>query len=134
MAYVKSTAHPHDDVVDADSEGAFAERDASSKGSGKRIRSVQVSDVGSHNGARAVTDEGLRMRNYYFGPSMVTVSRVKGMVDCGYFTDGMARVPREETIPEPSANKVVVFEEFFTAGLRMPPHPVLSDILLKFQV
>jgi hypothetical protein len=27
-----------------------------------------------------------------------------------------------------------VFEEFFTIGLRMPLHPVLSDILLKFQV
>jgi hypothetical protein len=27
-----------------------------------------------------------------------------------------------------------VFEEFFTAGPRMPPHPMLSDILLKFQV
>jgi tRNA A37 threonylcarbamoyladenosine synthetase subunit TsaC/SUA5/YrdC len=26
-----------------------------------------------------------------------------------------------------------VFEEFFTASLRMPSHPVLSDILLKFQ-
>jgi hypothetical protein len=28
----------------------------------------------------------------------------------------------------------VVFDEFFTIGLRMPPHPVLFDILLKFQV
>jgi hypothetical protein len=26
----------------------------------------------------------------------------------------------------------MVFEEFFTAGLWMPPHPVLSNILLKF--
>jgi hypothetical protein len=24
------------------------------------------------------------------------------------------------------------FEESFTAKLRMPPHPILSDILLKF--
>jgi hypothetical protein len=28
----------------------------------------------------------------------------------------------------------MVFEEFFSAGLRMPQHPVLPDILLKFQV
>jgi hypothetical protein len=28
----------------------------------------------------------------------------------------------------------MVFEEFFTVGLSMPPHPVLSDILLKFRV
>jgi hypothetical protein len=30
--------------------------------------------------------------------------------------------------------EAVVFEEFFSAGLRMPPHPMLADILLKFQV
>jgi hypothetical protein len=35
---------------------------------------------------------------------------------------------------EPNGDEVVVFEEFFTAGLRMPPHTVLADILLKFQV
>jgi hypothetical protein len=28
----------------------------------------------------------------------------------------------------------MVFKEFFTVGLRMPPHPVLADILLKFQI
>jgi hypothetical protein len=30
--------------------------------------------------------------------------------------------------------KLYCLRSFFTAGLRMPPHPVLSDILLKFQV
>jgi hypothetical protein len=40
----------------------------------------------------------------------------------------------EETVPEPNSDEVVVFEEFFTAGLRMPPHPLLAVILLKFQV
>jgi hypothetical protein len=35
---------------------------------------------------------------------------------------------------EPNADEAVVFEEFFTGGLRMPPHPVLANILLKFQV
>jgi hypothetical protein len=27
-----------------------------------------------------------------------------------------------------------VFEEFLAAGLRMPPQPILTDILVKFQV
>jgi hypothetical protein len=27
-----------------------------------------------------------------------------------------------------------VFKDFFTAGLRIPPHPVLLDILHKFHV
>jgi tRNA A37 threonylcarbamoyladenosine synthetase subunit TsaC/SUA5/YrdC len=35
---------------------------------------------------------------------------------------------------QPNLDEAVVFEEFFTAGLRMPLHPVLADILQKFQV
>jgi hypothetical protein len=29
-------------------------------------------------------------------------------------------------------DEAVVFEEFFIAGLYMPPHPTLAAILLKF--
>jgi hypothetical protein len=54
------------------------------------------------------------------------------MIDNGYFADGGARALGEEIVPKP--NQAVEFEEFFTAGLRMPSHLVLSDILLKFQV
>jgi hypothetical protein len=42
--------------------------------------------------------------------------------------------PGEEVILEPVANEAVVFEEFFVTGLRMPPHPALTDILVKFHV
>jgi tRNA A37 threonylcarbamoyladenosine synthetase subunit TsaC/SUA5/YrdC len=38
------------------------------------------------------------------------------------------------SVPEPRANEPVMFEDFFTTGLRMPPHPVFVDILLKFRV
>jgi hypothetical protein len=38
------------------------------------------------------------------------------------------------SVPDPRANKAMVFEDFFTVGLHMPPHPVLVDILHKFQV
>jgi hypothetical protein len=62
----------------------------------------------------------------------VTISRIREMVHNGYFVDGMGREPSEETISDPQAEEAVVFEEFFTTGLRMPPHPVLPDILLKF--
>jgi hypothetical protein len=60
-------------------------------------------------------DEG-----YYFGPSAVTVSRIREMIDSGYFIEGMGSEPREETVPQPQVNEVVVFEEFFVAGLMMP--------------
>jgi hypothetical protein len=56
------------------------------------------------------------------------------MIDNSYFAKGMGHEPREETVPELNPDEAVIFEEFFTAGLRMPPHPVLSDIMLNFQV
>jgi hypothetical protein len=48
------------------------------------------------------------------------------------FPKAWGREPGEETIREPNPDEVVVFEEFFTAGFRMPPYPMLVDILLKF--
>jgi hypothetical protein len=46
--------------------------------------------------------------------------------------DGEARAPGEETIPDSNKDEVVVFEDFFVAGLHMPPHTALVDIQLKF--
>jgi hypothetical protein len=39
-----------------------------------------------------------------------------------------------ESAPNPQEDEVVVFKDFFVAGLRIPPHLVLLDILHKFQV
>jgi hypothetical protein len=55
------------------------------------------------------------------------------MVSLHYFAEGNAREPGEVVILE-LADETVVFEEFFTARLRMPPQPVLTDILHKFCV
>jgi hypothetical protein len=55
----------------------------------------------------------------------VIVSRIHGMVDNGYFTDGMGHEPGEETIPEPNVDEAMVFKEFFSTGLRIPLHPLL---------
>jgi hypothetical protein len=51
----------------------------------------------------------------------------------GYFVEGDARAPREETTLELADDETVVFEDFFVAGIRMPLHPALANILLKFQ-
>jgi hypothetical protein len=61
-------------------------------------------------------------------------SGVGGMIDSHYFAEGMGHELRDEAILEPHPDEAVVFEEFFNAGLRMPPHPMLDNILLKFQV
>jgi hypothetical protein len=34
----------------------------------------------------------------------------------------------------PKDDDAVVFEDFLVAGLHMPPHSTLADVLLKFQV
>jgi hypothetical protein len=70
----------------------------------------------------------------FFGPSSVTVSRIHGMIDNSYFAEGMGRELEEEIVPEPNPDEAVIFDEFFTAGMRIPLHPVLSGMLLKFQV
>jgi hypothetical protein len=72
-------------------------------------------------------------RAYCFGGSTITQGRIKEMADKGYFMDGEARAPVEETIPEPNDDEAIVFEDFFMAGLRMPLHSALADILLRFQ-
>jgi hypothetical protein len=44
------------------------------------------------------------------------------------------RVLAEEVVSESVDDETVVFEKFFIAGLRMPPQPALTAILVKFQV
>jgi hypothetical protein len=54
--------------------------------------------------------------------------------DAHYFPKGYGRPPGAESVRDPRANEVVVFEDLSVAWLRMPPHPVLVDILRKFRV
>jgi hypothetical protein len=51
----------------------------------------------------------------------------------GYFGSGVGRVPGVEEVPEPEG-ELVVFEAFFTAGLRLPAHRFVSEVLRKFGV
>jgi hypothetical protein len=46
-----------------------------------------------------------------------------------YFPKGFARLPSVESVPDPKENEAIVFEDFFVAGLRIPLHLVLLDIL-----
>jgi hypothetical protein len=73
-------------------------------------------------------------RSYEFGVSSVMVGHIRQMESVGYFAKGPVRETGEEIVPEPNADATVVFEEFFATGLRMPPHPAFTEILLKFWV
>jgi hypothetical protein len=125
MARVKITARPIGGAAGSGGE------DRGSGGSEERTESARLSDASSLGEAGDTVDNS---QSFLFGPSSVIVSRIHEMIDSGYFAEGIGREPREETVPEPHLDEVVVIEEFFSTGLRMPPHPVLTDILLKFQV
>jgi hypothetical protein len=141
MARVKSTAHPCDA---AEMEGVLgAENPTRAPTHEDHADSLSVNNgfefgYESEVGSQGAKDPGAGVtegsRSYYFGPSTVTVSRIREMSALNYFVKGNARMPGEETISEPLADEAVVFEEFFTAGLWMPPHRTLAEILLKFQV
>ena len=68
-----------------------------------------------------------------FGVSRMSLVRVQDMQRLGYFGGGVGRVPGAEEVPEPEG-ELVVFEAFFIAGLRLPAHRFVSEVLQKFEV
>jgi hypothetical protein len=68
-----------------------------------------------------------------FGVSWISSVRIQDMQQLGYFGSGVGRVPGVEEVPEPEC-ELVVFEAFFTAGLRLPAHRFVADVLQRFEV
>jgi hypothetical protein len=91
------------------------------------------SKVGLEEAANAHASSDESLCTYCFDVSTITIDRIRKMMDKGYFAVGDARKPGEETTPVPEDDEAVVFEDFIVAGLRMPPHPALTNNLLKFQ-
>jgi hypothetical protein len=68
-----------------------------------------------------------------FGVSRISLARMQDMQQLGYFGSGVGRVPGAEEIPEPEG-ELVVFEAFFTAGLRLPAHHFVAEVLQRYEV
>jgi hypothetical protein len=68
-----------------------------------------------------------------FDASRMSSVRVQDMQQLGYFGGGVARVPGPEEVPE-LEGELVVFEAFFTAGLRLPAHRFVAEVLRRFEV
>jgi hypothetical protein len=68
-----------------------------------------------------------------FGASRMSSVRVQDMQQLGYFGGGVARVPGVEEVPE-LEGELVVFEAFFAAGLRLPAHRFVGEVLRRFNV
>jgi hypothetical protein len=127
MSRVRSTAQPIGGAATSSSGGEGG-------GSEERTISARPRDAGLPSDGGDVRVESSCSQSFYFGPSTVTVSRIHGMINSGYFADGMSREPGREIVAKPHVDEAVLFEEFFIASLRMPPHPVLVAILLKYQI
>jgi hypothetical protein len=68
-----------------------------------------------------------------FGVWRISSVRVHDMEGLGYFGNGVGRVPGAEEIPKPEG-ELVVFEAFFVAGLRLPTHRFVAEVLQRFEV
>jgi hypothetical protein len=68
-----------------------------------------------------------------FSASRMSSARVQDMQQLGYFGGGVARVLGAEEVPEPEG-ELVVFETFFAAGLRLPAHRFVAEVLRRFEV
>jgi hypothetical protein len=68
-----------------------------------------------------------------FGTSRISSVRVQEMQQLGYFGDEVRRVPGAKKILEPEG-ELVVFEAFFVAGLRLPAHRFVVEVLWQFDV
>jgi hypothetical protein len=72
-----------------------------------------------------------------FGKSTVKADDLVVMKKLGYFGENdyeLVRFAREEIIPEPREDEVVVFKSFFRAGLRFPLYEMIGEVLKKFEI
>jgi hypothetical protein len=91
-------------------------------------------DASSEETLSSVAAEELRAGDTVdFGVSRMSSARVQDMQRLGYFGGGVARVPGTEEVPEPEG-ELVVFEAFFAAGLRLPVHRFVGEVLRRFNV
>jgi hypothetical protein len=68
-----------------------------------------------------------------FGTSRISSVRVQEMQQLGYFGDGVGRVPGAEEVPKPEG-ELIVFETFFIAGLHLPTHRFMAEVLRRFDM
>jgi hypothetical protein len=99
--------------------------------SGDSEESESGSDTATH--IKVAVAAALAGITFDFGQSTMTRTRLASLGNNShYFIEGYARPPGVEYVLDPWPDEAVMFEDFFTTGLRMPPHLVLLDILRKF--
>jgi len=127
MAFIKRA------VLRADSDPV--EHPEGSEASRSTVQQEQAS--GSLSGVSASVSDLMapeKRKTLLFEPSVVSQSTVDFYVSKGYFPEGVCPPPGPEVFPVPQTGEVVVFKDFFTAGLRIPMDPVVPRLLEPFNV
>ena len=75
-----------------------------------------------------------KRKTLLFEPSVVSQSMIDFYVSKCYFAKGVCRPPGAEVIPVLETGEVVVFKDFFTAGLRLRMDPLVPKLLEPFNV
>jgi hypothetical protein len=68
-----------------------------------------------------------------FSVSRISLVCVQDMQQLGCFGNDVGCVPGAQEVPEPEG-ELVMFEAFFTAGLRLPAHRFMAEVLQRFEV
>jgi len=125
MAFIKRA------VLRADSSLALEGEAGGSQPSQQQQSSESLSAV-SADVSELMAPE--KRKTLLFEPSVVSQSTIDFSVSKGYFAEGVCRPPGAEVIPVPETGEVVVFKDFFTAGLRLPMDPIVPKFLEPFNV
>jgi hypothetical protein len=121
LARIKQTARHHRRYVAMPSSSSSA-------------ASTPLADASSEDTLSNVAAEELHLGDTVeFGVSRISSIRVQDMQQLGYFGSRVGHVPGAEDVPEPEG-ELVVFEAFFTAGLRLPAHRFVAEVLQSFEV
>jgi hypothetical protein len=121
LAHVKQTARRHRWYVAMPSSSSSATTTPTTEASSEDLSGTMAA-------AELQTGDTVE-----FGVSRMSLVRVQDMQQLGYFGSGVGRVLGAEEVPEPEG-ELVVFEAFFIAGLRLPAHHFVSEVLQKFEV
>jgi hypothetical protein len=87
--------------------------------------------VDSFEPTDAVADEAV---SFEFGPARATLEDLDEFAKCGWFSRDLARLLEGEVVLDRRDDEVVVYREFFIAGLRFPMHPLVVGVLKRFNL
>jgi hypothetical protein len=69
-----------------------------------------------------------------FGKSTIKQSHLKNMRGRYFWDMSIVRAGRDNNVPAPEENEVVIYQSFFKAGLRFPLSKFVVEVLKTYQI